>query len=390
LQPIHIFRAGRHTASNGEAHEFSDERLSAIAAAYDPAKHEAPICIGHPRDNKPAYGWVASLEYRDGDLQARPHQLDADFSELVRGGKYKKVSASFYPAGHLSNPVGDQADYLRHIAFLGAQPPAVKGLTEAQFADDQPEGVIVVEFADIEESIQLGALADTFRRLREWLMRRDGQETADQVVPAYQIESLQRASERELVEPVPEPEPETNASSFEEEEAVSDPSKPAAGAAGDTATPDFAEREAEIQRREKALAERERSARRCELTEFVEQLVANGRVLPRDKANLVEFLEAQDGETELSFADGDQTVKKTGLAWFQGFLSRLPTAVDYSERAGAERETAAASVDFEAPAGYSVDQHRARVHGRAKQIARDKNIAFAEAAVEADRELQEG
>ncbi|MET4129062.1 hypothetical protein ACSSV6_002357, partial [Roseovarius sp. MBR-38] len=45
-QPLHIFRAGRHTAMSGQSLEFSEAQVSAIAAAYDPALHEAPIVIG--------------------------------------------------------------------------------------------------------------------------------------------------------------------------------------------------------------------------------------------------------------------------------------------------------------------------------------------------------
>ena len=33
-----------------------------MAAAYNPAQREAPLCIGHPKDNKPAWGWVQALQ----------------------------------------------------------------------------------------------------------------------------------------------------------------------------------------------------------------------------------------------------------------------------------------------------------------------------------------
>lgn len=392
LKPIHIFRPGKHRDSNGKEHEFSEDRIQAAIAAYDPSLHEAPLCIGHPRSNKPAYGWVKSLDYSDGELVAVPHQVDPQFAELVSEHKYKKRSASFYPAGHPDNPVGDKADYLRHVAFLGAQPPSVKGLRDADF-NDHIDGIIVVEFADVDESIQLSTVADVFRRIREWIIGRDGQDAADQVVPAYHIESLQRASERELHEP---PASTTSEPGFSEEDStVSDPNKPAGAGAGKETPPDFAEREAELKRREDEIAERERKARRAELTEFVEGLVTKGRVLPRDRDNLVEFLEAQDAETELEFAEhGDdgkktKTVKKTGRAWFQEFLENLPESIDYGEAAGTDREVVEATAEFQAPPGYTVDQHRARVHARAKQIAQDKNIEFAEAAVQADRELKQ-
>ena len=63
MKPLHIFRAGRHTASCGTALDFDETTLQASAAAYDPALHEAPIVVGHPRDNGPAFGWIKGLSF---------------------------------------------------------------------------------------------------------------------------------------------------------------------------------------------------------------------------------------------------------------------------------------------------------------------------------------
>jgi glycerophosphoryl diester phosphodiesterase len=50
------------------------ERVAACAAAYDPARHEAPIVIGHPATDDPAWGWIKSLTFSDGVLIAEPDQ----------------------------------------------------------------------------------------------------------------------------------------------------------------------------------------------------------------------------------------------------------------------------------------------------------------------------
>ncbi|OYW21050.1 MAG: hypothetical protein B7Z43_11640, partial [Sphingomonas sp. 12-62-6] len=42
--------------------------LAATAAAYDPAKFEAPIVVGHPALDAPAYGWVRGLAFAEGTL----------------------------------------------------------------------------------------------------------------------------------------------------------------------------------------------------------------------------------------------------------------------------------------------------------------------------------
>ena len=93
---IEIFRGGTHTDMHGTTLAFGESEIAGIAAAYDPALSEAPIVIGHPRTDAPAYGWVKSLSARGDRLYAEPDQVDAAFAELVESGRYKKVSACFY------------------------------------------------------------------------------------------------------------------------------------------------------------------------------------------------------------------------------------------------------------------------------------------------------
>lgn len=70
MQPIQIFRPGRHTAGSGETLALGEAELKATSGAYDPALHEAPIVVGHPAHDQPAYGWVKVLAFADGALTA--------------------------------------------------------------------------------------------------------------------------------------------------------------------------------------------------------------------------------------------------------------------------------------------------------------------------------
>ena len=81
---LQIFRPGRHTAMSGEALKFSKADLRAIADCYDPALHEAPIVIGHPELNKPAFGWVKSLHFEKGFRGLRLPLETCSLSELTR------------------------------------------------------------------------------------------------------------------------------------------------------------------------------------------------------------------------------------------------------------------------------------------------------------------
>ena len=130
----------------GQLLDFSEADLQATVAAYTPTKPEAPLVVGHPSHDAPAYGWVAGLQFCDGAIDATPAQVNTDFADMVAAGAYKKISASFYSPTAPQNPVPG-VYYLRHVGFLGAQPPAVKGLRTPSFADTE-DGVLTFEFSE--------------------------------------------------------------------------------------------------------------------------------------------------------------------------------------------------------------------------------------------------
>ena len=138
---IEIFRAGDYTGQ-GKAKVTRDD-LVRVVNDYDPDYHEAPECIGHPADNLPAYGWIDRLKLSGDVLLAKEKDVDPQFAELRKARKFKKRSAAFYrdAAGNISG--------LRHVAWLGAQPPAVKGLKDFNFNDADRE-FVEFEFAQEE------------------------------------------------------------------------------------------------------------------------------------------------------------------------------------------------------------------------------------------------
>ena len=135
MQPIHFFRAGAHSSSDGRETSFSEADLRGIVSGYDPNKHEAPLVVGHPKVEAPAYGWVEGIELKSDGLYAKPRDVNPEFAELVKQGNFRKVSGSFYTPVAKGNPTPGSY-HLRHIGFLGAQPPAVKGLRPIEFGDD--------------------------------------------------------------------------------------------------------------------------------------------------------------------------------------------------------------------------------------------------------------
>ncbi len=131
-QKIHIFRAGTHTTMGGQAMHFSEMDMQRTAMAYKPSIHLAPLVLGHPDSDSPAYGTVDSLQAQGKDLYAMAEVSDA-LKGLVRSKSYIRVSAAFYDKTDPRNPYPGTY-YLRHVGFLGAMPPAVKGLEPPAFA----------------------------------------------------------------------------------------------------------------------------------------------------------------------------------------------------------------------------------------------------------------
>ena len=137
---VEIFRTGDY----GEKGKFSDADLDRVISNYDPNAHEAPACIGHPKDDLPAYGWADRLMRQGGTLLAKFKEVDPAFELAAKAGRFKKRSAAFYldGAGNITN--------LRHVAFLGAQPPEVKGLKNLNF-DDAGRAFTAVDFGEEEQ-----------------------------------------------------------------------------------------------------------------------------------------------------------------------------------------------------------------------------------------------
>ncbi|SFT73900.1 peptidase [Halomonas saccharevitans] len=348
MQRIEIFRPGTHTDMSGETIGFTEQQLRESAAAYDPALHEAPIVVGHPRHDHPAYGWVKSLAFAD-TLTAEPDQVEPQFAELVESGRFKKVSASFYRPDSPANPKPG-VYYLRHVGFLGAQPPAIKGLKQIEFADGDT-GVVELEFGEIRG----GILQRLFRGLRDKLIADDGLEAADKVLPDWEIEHLEERDapsygERPSHQP-PHPKPTLEVTDVDKQEL-------------ERREREAAERENRLKEQEAAFAERERKAQAEASAHLVDDLVTQGRVLPKHRDGLVAFMANQDAEEALEFGEGSDKVKTTDRAWLEGFLKELPVAVDYSERAAAGGDDAEGA-GYQAPDGYNVDPDKARLHARA-------------------------
>lgn len=86
-----IFKAGTRTDNSGRTVTITEADVAQAAAAYDPALHEAPLVIGHPKTDAPAYGWVGSLQADGGVLSADLRKWTMILSVLYKAAATKSV-----------------------------------------------------------------------------------------------------------------------------------------------------------------------------------------------------------------------------------------------------------------------------------------------------------
>ena len=346
MKRLQIFKPGTYVASDGRRYTFTEAQLAATAAAYDPAKGEAPLVVGHPESSKPAYGWVKSLSFADQSLEAEPQQVEPAFEALLKAGRFKKRSASFYAPDAEDNPVKG-VYYLRHIGFLGAQPPAVKGLREASFTGSAKS---VIEFADMADT----ANASLWRRLREFIIEKFGSDVADKVIPDYHVSTLEDDARND-------PDNETGSltqmpvTAYSEGAATMKPEEIAAANAQLKKDQDkLASERAEFAEREKALKAEEAARRRAGIVAFIEDLVKQGKLLPVERAPIVELMAAQAPGLTIEFGEGDNKIKQPADEWLKKFLGALPKRVEFGER-GAGDGSENAELDASALAQKAVE-----------------------------------
>lgn len=133
-----IFYSGDHTAE-GKGN-WTPERVKKVAQNYDPEFNYAPLVIGHPADDSPAYGRhkkLLAVDSVDPDgnpatwLLGTPERVDPAFARMVKEGRFGRLSAAFYTEGELP---GIDGPYLRHTGFFGAGAIAKKGMPDPALA----------------------------------------------------------------------------------------------------------------------------------------------------------------------------------------------------------------------------------------------------------------
>jgi len=351
MAEIEIFKTGTHRDMAGVERTFDGAQLAASAAAYDPAIHDAPACVGHPKLDGPAYGWTKGLRYADGKLLADLHEVDPEFAELVRAKRYKHVSAAFYAPDSPANPVPGTL-YLRHIGFLGATPPAIKGLKPVEFGADDAG---VLQFADWDQL----SIASIFSGLRDYLIEKEGLDKADQLIPAWTLQSLQLSA----AQPDPDKDGDVDPSP-----AFTEPPELVAARAA------IEKEKAKLAAAQAAFAESQRAGQRAADKAAVDALIAKGKILPAHQQNLLTFMESLSSDA-LTFGEGQAQPPR---AFLLELLGAKAAELTFGEIASS-RDSQPAAAAYRPPHGYAVDPDRAALHAQALAYAEDKSVSYIEA-----------
>ena len=223
------------------------------------------------------------------------------------------------------------------------------GLAPTQFSAE-PDRVIRFAEADlVSRGLRMGfhSMARIARGMRERIIAADGIEAADESIPSWEIDALQRAAD------------EASDDALYAGHQPNDPEETVV-----TGTPDkpdeaaLAAREKALDDREARLAESEEAAKKeagvRAANAALEPHVAAGRILPAERAGLAALLASlPDDETTIAFSapEGEGEVQEKPRAVLERLFGAIPARVHYGELAGGPAPalpTGAAAEDHEA------------------------------------------
>jgi hypothetical protein len=349
---IEAFSTGTHVSAEGDESTYTDKDLDNMVAKYAEMsdKDPAPVVIGHPQDNSPAYGWVKSAQRVGDKLMLKVHQLNKDFVDALKNHAYKKVSLSIY-----DDPEGPR---IRHLGFLGAMPPAIKGLAPVSYASSEHFKTFTEEFTmaekiDIEEIKRENSF---FKRLFNMFKidtkQFSEEKTVEKIVDHVETNSV-KAQEQGAVPPVPNgdagikmaektdpgegtlPAP---AQKQEGAEARNDANEEASE--NETLKKRITALESELATLRATMAKDHSEAKQQSNKLFCEELVKEGRLRPADVEMTVLNLEARAKLDEVrNYSEEQSSYRK-----YRETLKAMPKVIEFGEFPNVPNMTAGVAV----------------------------------------------
>lgn len=312
-----IFKAGNYPQGN-----FSIKDIETIVQNYDPTFCEAPITLDHEQKG-PALGWIDKLWAENGILKASFRDLSPELKELVKSGKYKKVSVEIY------RNLESRGPYLKSVSFLGAAAPQVKGMEPIEFKDGESEIYIFeLKETEIKTSDELIKFKEQVSELENQLkLFTDRKETTE-------IVSMLQEKVKEISSQIVKMQDDSIAR----------------------------------QKAEQELSKLRKEVKQSEFEQFLEKQLEAGNLTPTQKDISLKILMTLNNTA--NFKENDNSVQD-----FKELLKSLPKQVEFGEFATKDKQNSEAEfIEF-----AGADEDSLEIYKEAKVLSEKEKIPFKDA-----------
>ncbi len=346
-QWVEIFRAGDY----GDKGVWTREDLDKAIANFSAGEWTPPAVFGHPKEDDPAQGWVAALRRAGDTLLARFTQVSDELESSVKNGRFPNRSAAFYVNPKGSGPI------LRHVGFLGATPPEIKGLEPVSFSDGE---FVAIEFSE-EETMDPQQIKKSIREYFAELFGGGDRRDRDATFTEDQVQQRIMAATKPLAD-------EIKGLRQEFRDSVTESRKLA----------------------ESASAEGLRAKARA----FVEKLKAANRWVPAfSEMGLDEVLEdlAVSGR-KIKFGEAGKQKEEMSFDRLCAFLESQAAIVPKGELVVKTGKNRLGVIRFNETGNVQVDPASIPINNRAEEIVADSQgkVTFGNALIQARKEFPEG
>jgi hypothetical protein len=183
--------------------------------------------------------------------------------------------------------------------------------------------------------MMLSDIGGLFRGLRDWIVAKEGLETADKILPSQPVQRmtdelarLEGQQEGARATAIPPP-------AFAEDKQQETVTVPTEKPEDVDRIAALEARERGLQAREVAFAEADAARRNAEMVAFTEKLVTEARIPQGVVPRILAFAASLPATGEVCFTEGDATVREAPLNAFRAVLAALPARVEFRELAPA-------------------------------------------------------
>jgi hypothetical protein len=171
IRGVEIFASGVHNSD-----VYTERDLDDMVAAFRELDFKPALKLGHSADKPgdPAFGWVENIKRAGSKLLADFVGLHESVYKAIKERAYDRCSAEIYHGLKRGGKVFRRA--LKAVALLGAEVPAVAGLTPLH----KMEFVAATDYGSVAACVHAFALAEERpsveldRRVREHMRAREG------------------------------------------------------------------------------------------------------------------------------------------------------------------------------------------------------------------------